>query len=217
MKSEGAQNFTKYYQKKNVTGTYDAQREGTEYRRKKRALELKHFLDMLEKKEGENVLELGCSSGFLTKYLGKVTAIDTSEGMLDITRKKNPSATCIYADMFNMPFKEKSFDKIVTMRVWNHLNGKDLRKAIRESRRVLKSDGFLIFDAEEKSFLRRLAGYFYKAIFRPTGYTIYQYSLPEIKKILKEEGFKIVDGRYLKHRVGRQIILRTQMVNIFKY
>lgn len=212
MKSKDTAAFTEYYRQKNVTGTYDSQREATEYRRRKRSLELKYFLDLIDKKEKENVLELGCSSGFLTKYLGRVTAIDTSEGMLEIARKKNPLAKCIPADMFELPFKEGSFDKIVTMRVWNHLNEEDLRKAMREAKRVLKKEGYLIFDAEEKSAFRRFVGFFYKILFRPTGYTIYQYSLPELKRILWQEGFKIEKIRVLKHRVGRQILLRSQLV-----
>lgn len=211
MKSNDTQKFTEYYRKKHVTGTYDKQREGTEYRRRKRALELRHFLDMIDKRENENVLELGCSSGFLTKYLGKVTAIDTSEDMLKITHGKNPSAKCIYADMFEMPFKNKTFDKVVTMRVWNHLDKDDLRKAIKESRRVLKPKGYLIFDIEEKNALRKFTSVIYKAMFKPTGYRIYQYTIPEVRKILNEEGFKIVDGKSLRHRVGRQVILRTQL------
>ena len=213
MKSVDTQKFTEYYRRKHVTGTYDKQREGTEYRRRKRALELKHFLDLIDKREGEKVLELGCSSGFLTKYLGKVTAIDTSEDMLKITKSKNPSANCISADMFEMPFKSSVFDKVVTMRVWNHLDEKDLRKAMKEAKRVLKPKGFLIFDIEEKSATRRITSFFYKLLFNPTGYKIYQYSIPEIKKILNEEGFKIVEGKTLRHKVGRQIILKTQKPN----
>ena len=212
MKSIDTQKFTEYYRQKHVTGTYDNQREATEYRRRKRALELKHFLDLIDKREGEKVLELGCSSGFLTKYLGKVTAIDTSEKMLEITKKKNPSATCLHADMFEMPFKNGSFDKVVTMRVWNHLDKDDLRKALKEVKRVLKPNGFLIFDLEEKSALRRMVGFFYQKIFKTTGYTIYQYNMSQMKNILNEEGFKIVEGKTLNHKVGRQIFLRTQLV-----
>src|SRR3989344_6490170 len=161
MESTDTQKFSDYYRKEHVTGSYDKQREGTEYRRRKRALELKYFLDLIDKKEKEKILELGCSSGFLTKYLGKVTAIDTSEGMLEITKKKNPNAKCIHADMFEMPFKNKTFDKVVTMRVWNHLDRDDFRKALKEVKRVLKNKVHLIFDIEEKSFLRRVVGVFY--------------------------------------------------------
>src|SRR3989344_123998 len=215
MKSEDAKRFTKYYQEKKVTGTYDAQREGTEYRIRKRALELKCFLDLIEKREGEKVLELGCSSGFLTKYLGIVTAIDTSEGMLEITRKKNPRAVCIHGDMFEIPFKKNSFDKIVTMRVWNHLDEKDLKKAIHEAGRVLKNRGYLIFDIEEKSILRRIISFFYKILFKPTGYTIYQYSFNEMRKILAKEGFKVEKLRIIKHRIGRQIDRKSTRLNPF--
>ena len=155
MKSKDTQKFTRYYQEKRVTGTYDSQREGNKYRREKRALELKCFLELLDKKGKEKVLELGCSSGFLTKHLGEVTAIDTSKDMLEIAHNKNPDSKCIYADMFELPFKDNSFDKVITMRVWNHLNKIDLIKAIRESKRVLKRGGYLIFDAEDKSLDRK--------------------------------------------------------------
>ena len=212
MKSLEAQKFIEYYKQKKVTGTYDAQREGTAYRRRKRKIELQYFLELIDKKENEKVLELGCSSGFLTEQLGKVTAIDTSESMLEITGKKNTLAKCIYANMFELPFKNNSFNKVVTMRVWNHLNQEDLIKAIREARRVLKKEGYLIFDAEAKSMLRRFASFIYKILFRPTGYKIYQYSLREMTKILREEGFIIEKVKFLQHRVGKQIILRNKLI-----
>lgn len=212
MKSEDTQKFTEYYRKKHVTGTYDSQREGTEYRRKKRALELRIFLDLIDKKSSDNVLELGCSSGFLTKYLGKVTAIDTSEGMIEVAGKKNPEAKCIHADMFDMPFKDKTYDKVVTMRVWNHLDENDLKKAIKEAKRVLKRGGYLIFDIEESNWKRRAIGKIYQGLFRTTGYKIYQYSLKEIRSLLAKEGFKIVEGKIIKHRVGRQIVLKNKLL-----
>ena len=212
MKSKDSQKFTEYYRKQNVTGGYDKQREGTEYRRRKRALELKTFLQLLDKKEGEKVLELGCSSGFLTEHLGKVTAIDTSEKMLEIAHSKNSDAKCIEGDMFKIPFKANSFDKVVTMRVWNHLDEKDIRKAIKEAKRVLKPKGYLIFDAEEKLFFRRFIGFFYQKMFRTTGYKIYQYSFNEIKNILEKNEFKVERAIWYNHRIGRQIVLRNKLV-----
>ena len=208
--SDDTEKFSEYYKKKKVTGTYDLQREGTEYRRKKRELELKYFLELIDKKEGEKVLELGCSSGFLTEHLGEVTAIDTSKDMLTIAYNRNSQAKCIYGDMFKIPFNKNYFDKVVTMRVWNHLNKEDLIRAIKESKRVLKEGGHLIFDFEDKSFLRRFAGFFYQLIFKTTGYKIYQYSRKEIEYLLETEGFTIERMEFLKHRVGRQIILRSK-------
>ncbi len=204
--------FKEYYKKKKVTGTYDKQRQGTRYRRQKRKKELKIFLKLLDKKRKDKILELGCSSGFLTRYLGKVTAIDTSKEMLEIAKKKNPKARVLEADMFKLPFKKNSFDKIVTMRVWVHLPENELRKALREARRVLKKNGKIIFDAEDRSFLRKFVGFFYKRIFNIKGFKIYQYSLKRLKKILYEEDFKIEKVIYLRHRVGRQMMLRGRKI-----
>ncbi len=212
MKSKNASKFTDYYRQRNVTGTYDGQREGTSYRRRKRAVELRYFLELIDKKGKEKVLELGCSSGFLTKHLGEVTAIDTSEGMLKIANSKNPKAKCLHADMFKMPFKDNSFDKVVTMRVWNHLDREDLIRAINESKRVLKDGGYLIFDAEDKSAIRRVVGFFYQRLFRITGYKIYQYNIKELKQILEREGFKIDKAKIIYHRIGRQILLRNKLI-----
>ena len=213
MKSKKSQDFTKYYQQKKVTATYDAQREGNIYRIRKRALELKYFLELIEKKPKEKVLELGCSSGFLTKHLGKVNAIDTSEDMLEIAHSKNPLAKCTPGDMFELDFKNDSFDKVTTMRVWNHLNKSDLIKAIKESKRVLKKGGYLIFDAEEKNMFRKIIAFWYQTITGITGFKIYQYSLKEIKRILAKEGFRIEKIKFLNHRVGRQIIFKAKLEN----
>ena len=212
-KSKEANEFTEYYQQKKVTGTYDTQREASKYRKEKRKKELRFFLELLNKKDKEKVLELGCSSGFLTQHLGKVTAIDTSEGMLGIAHSKNPDAKCVSGDMFKLQFEDESFDKVVTMRVWNHLDETDLRNAMRESKRVLKKNGVLVFDIEEKNFLRKIVAKIYQSVTRITGFKIYQYSLNELRKILKEEGFKIESGRFLKHRIGRQMIFRVRKID----
>lgn len=206
------EDFKKYYQEKEVTGSYDSQRMGNPYRREKRQRETKIFLDLLDKKKKDKVLELGCSSGHLTQYLGKVTAIDTSKGMLKITKKKNPKAEVIAADMFEMPFKKSLFNKVVTMRVWNHLNKTELGCAIHEAKRVLTKDGILIFDIEEKNWLRRLVHSFYKNIFKIKGFKIYQYTFDEIEELLEEDEFAIERALELKHRIGRQIVIKARKI-----
>ena len=211
-KLDETEQFKEYYKNEKVMKTYDKQREANKYRKEKRKRELSIFLKLLDKKEGEKVLELGCSSGFLTQHLGNVIAIDTSSEMLKLSKQKNPSATVLEADMFKLPFEVNSFDKIVTMRVWNHLNEKDLRLSLRESKRVLKKGGFLIFDMEEKNWLRRFVGFFYKRIYRISGFKIYQYSTEEMAILLKEEGFTKGYYEELNHRVGRQIIWKVKNI-----
>ena len=206
------EDFKKYYQQEDVTSSYSEQRLKNNYRIKKRQKELELFLELLDKTNGEEILEIGCSSGFLTKHLGKATAIDTSATMLQFTKEENPQAKVLEADMFNLPFKNNSFDKIITMRVWNHLDEEDLRKVSKEARRVLREGGILVFDIEEKNWLRRLVNFFYKRIKRIKGFKVYQYSFIDIQVILREEGFKIDDWRLLDHRVGKQIVLKFKKI-----
>ena len=199
----------RYYRDEQVTRGYDKQREGTEYRKMKRKEELNLFLSLLNKKKNDKVLELGCSSGFLTKELGEVTAIDTSKEMLKITKRKNPKAKVLEADMFELPFKANSFDKVVTMRVWNHLNTQDLFLALEEAKRVLKKRGVLVFDMEEEDILRKIVNFFYKKMFGIKGFKVYQYSFDKIFSILDFFGFEIEQARYLEHRIGKQIIIKA--------
>ena len=202
----------RYYQDKEVTEGYDKQREGTKYRRKKRGEELRLFLLLLNKKKKDKVLELGCSSGFLTEHLGKVTVIDTSREMLKITKRKNPKAKVLEADMFKLPFKKESFDKVVTMRVWNHLDVRDLFLVLIEAKRVLKKEGILLFDIEEENPLRRIVNYIYKWMFDIKGFKVYQYSFDRIFSILDLVGFEIEMARELEHRVGKQIIIKARKI-----
>ena len=204
--------FSEYYKRKDVTSTYESQREGSDYRKHKRYIELGVILEFLDKKPKDKLLEIGCSSGFLTKHLGKVTAIDTSGGMIKIARRRNPEATIFLSDMFKLPspFWEKSFDKVVTMRVFTHLDEKDLRKMLKNIKKVLKPKGIIIFDRELFSPLRTFVHFFYGRIFKIKGYKVYRYREEKIRKIIDEEGFDLIDTDYVKGRVGKQMFFKAR-------
>ena len=208
--SKSTEKFKDYYKDEKVTGTYDDQREGNEYRKNKRKKELDLFLELLDKQKGEKVVELGCSSGFLAQHLGIATAIDTSAKMLKITKEKNPNITAVEADMFKLPFDQKSFDKVVTMRVWNHLDKIELTKALLEAHRILKKGGTLVFDLEEANMLRAIANFMYKRVFKTTGYKLYRYSLKDAIILINNLGFRIDKIEFLKHKIGRQLVFRVR-------
>lgn len=206
---KNVEKFKEYYLQKQVYSTYDKQREGSLYRKKKRQKELNIFLELINKQPKDNILEIGCSSGFLTMHLGKCTAIDTNAAMLKLAKKKNPLAKYFVMDMFKMTFLPNSFDKIVTMRVWTHLNKKNLQRILKKTHKLLKENGSLIFDIEDKNILRQFIRFFYKRLFKITGYKVYQYSYKEIKELLEKNDFEIVEHRVLKHKIGRQIIYKA--------
>lgn len=214
VKKMSKQEFKKYYQKKEVTSTYIDQRMATQYRRDKRAKEFRIFLDLLNKKPGEKVLEIGASGGCLTKFLGKVIALNISKEMLRTIKEKNPEAKLVCSDMFKLPkpFKPASFDKIVSVRVMTHLKQDELLKVLKKINLTLKDNGRLVFDLEEYSIIRQIARLIYTHIFnifrknKILGYPVYQYKLFQAIEILHKAKFEVIGLEFLPHKVGRQIM-----------
>lgn len=102
-----------------------------------------------------NVLEVGCGTGIYTfeiaKYFKKIVGLDLSRGMLKKAKKKiinqNPTSnninvTFIGGDAENIPFKDSSFDCVMSINMLEHLD--NIHKAVEEMKRVVKSDGKII-------------------------------------------------------------------------
>jgi len=99
--------------------------------------------------EGEKVLDLGCGNGRLLQlfqnkkidYIG----VDNSEKLIEIAKKKYPKAKFQVADALSLPFPANYFEKIYSIAVFHHIPSQELRlQFLKEAKRVLKKDGFLI-------------------------------------------------------------------------
>jgi len=93
------------------------------------------------------VLDLGCGNGYFTiKALVKnknfqVTGSDISKGMIAVSKKHFPEASYCINDAMQLPFKDASFDFIISRELIEHLP--DPVKCFEEVNRVLKKDGFV--------------------------------------------------------------------------
>lgn len=104
----------------------------------------------LEPKPGEHILDVGCGTGNfsieLAKLGVKVTGIDISEPMLEKARIKaseeNLNIEFLKADALNLPFKDCSFDKIVSVTALEFAG--ELKTVLRECHRVLKNGGRMV-------------------------------------------------------------------------
>jgi ubiquinone/menaquinone biosynthesis C-methylase UbiE len=115
------------------------------------------------------VLELGAGSGLNLPFYGRevtrLYALDPSEALLRMARKKRPPAGIpvefLEASAEQIPLESRSVDTVVT--TWTLCTVPDAPKALREARRVLKPGGLLLFtehghspDASVANWQRRL-------------------------------------------------------------
>ena len=101
----------------------------------------------------QNVLEIACGTGRVTKHLRKVlpknvnlTATDLNAGMIAVAKQKVPLNNIIWntANMLNLTYDDESFDLIVCQ--FGVMFAPDKDKAFAEMYRVLKKGGRLIFN-----------------------------------------------------------------------
>lgn len=115
---------------------------------------LPNLLRLMEIKPGEKILDVGCGTGFFAaeflKAGAKVTGIDIGEELLVIARKNFPKAEFRTASAEALPFENGIFDKAVF--VLSLQNMADMKKAISEASRTLKTNGKIFFVLNHPAF-----------------------------------------------------------------
>ncbi len=176
-------------------------------------------------KEGDRVLDAGCGNGRLVKlFMGKniaYTGCDNNLEFIKIAKKNYPDNNFILGDLMKMPFQDESFDDIFCIAALHHIPGKEYRqKVVQEIRRVLKAGGLLIltnwdrytidfFPKIAKATLSKLIGASkldFKDVFIPWRNKAQRYyhcfTLNEIKKLIENNGFEIVESYRAKQSLG---------------
>ncbi len=94
-----------------------------------------------------NILELGCGTGLFTELVyqksgAKITAIDISDDLLEIAKKKYTHSVFEKMNASKLRFGNNEFDLVFGSSVLHHL---DYQIALKEIFRVLKGGGKLVF------------------------------------------------------------------------
>jgi ubiquinone/menaquinone biosynthesis C-methylase UbiE len=92
------------------------------------------------------ILDLGCGTGMFLEELAErneiVIGVDSSMKMLDIARKRASGASLVCADADHLPFKDRSFDVVVSVTLLQ--NVPEPVVTMKEIARVLKPKGIAI-------------------------------------------------------------------------
>ncbi len=113
------------------------------------------LIRLLEIKTSHRVLDLGCGTGVLSKYISeKVNAeagglsigIDAAGKMIEGAINKRGSDTCSFevAAAENLPFDNESFDSVISTLFFHHIQLDLKKRALAEAFRVLKPGGKLV-------------------------------------------------------------------------
>lgn len=147
----------------------------------------------LQLKKGEKVLDIGCGWGGLAKYMCEhfgveVTGITISEEQAKLAREfcKGHPVRIIAMDYRDM---QETFDKIVSVGMFEHVGYKNYRTYMETAARCLKDDGiFLLHTIGQAESIKTVDPWFNKYIF-PGG------MLPSVQQVSRaaEELFVIED------------------------
>jgi demethylmenaquinone methyltransferase/2-methoxy-6-polyprenyl-1,4-benzoquinol methylase len=106
----------------------------------------KKVVKIIDPKPGMKILDIaagpGSSSEPLFKAGAEVIAMDFSEGMIEVGKRKRPYLKFVKGDALKLPFKDNEFD--VTTISFGLRNTKDFEKALREANRVTKIGGRMV-------------------------------------------------------------------------
>ncbi|MDD3648141.1 MAG: class I SAM-dependent methyltransferase [Candidatus Dojkabacteria bacterium] len=155
---------------------------------------------------GKRILDAGCGHGRESKYLLEknleVTGIDLSDKLLKIAVSKAPGCKFIKMDIRRLQFPDNFFDGLWASTSFLHIPKKDSIKTLEEFHRVLKPTGVMYLGIQghpnEKSVVTEDIARDEKMVatkeFGEQNPRLFvYYSVDEIKKLLRDIGFKMIE------------------------
>lgn len=101
-----------------------------------------------------NILEIGCGMGHFSNYCynmkKSVISTDISELNTELAKKNYPNLSFCVADAEKLPFKDNSFDIVVSIELIEHLFNQ--RSHLFEVNRILKNNGVYIIKTPNKLY-----------------------------------------------------------------
>ncbi|VVA44116.1 Methyltransferase type 11 [Candidatus Roizmanbacteria bacterium] len=164
------------------------------------------YLNSIKDKIKE-ILDVGCGTGgttlFLNKY-GRVVGIEKDPFAAKLAKKNK--VRVILGSANKLPFKTKKFDLVTYFNVLSHKKI-NIKKALKEAKRVLKPQTFIIITDNALPILNSNHDHFFDIKKR--------YYLEEFEKLLNEMGFSIIKSSYIFFFLFPAVFLKRATVNRF--
>jgi ubiquinone/menaquinone biosynthesis C-methylase UbiE len=148
---------------------------------------------------GGKILDIGCADGTMTKFIFErsradlAVGIDVLQGSVDYARKrfKGKKLKFLVADAGKLPFENNEFDAVFCLDSIEHFF--EPEKVVREIRRVLKKNGYLVILVHTNSFLFRIIWFFWENTrgWVWKGTHVRKFSGKKLRKLIKDSGFEI--------------------------
>ena len=140
-------------------------------------------------KEDSKILDVGCALGGFLDFLNEkgcknLYGIDLSEVYVDNSYGHNIK----FGDACSLPFEDNSFDIIMLTQVMEHLV--DIRKAVREIKRVLVDGGIVCIGVPDAS--KYSESYFFDFYLLLLREHVQHFDIEHLKLLLESESFELV-------------------------
>lgn len=182
-----------------LTPLYDFFVELLGYGKKERV----KVINLLELKAGDKLLDVGCGTGTLLTLAKErysdtdMIGIDIDPKVLGIARKKTQKANLkieyMEASSAKLPFRDESFNVVVSSLVFHHLPTDIKIQTIKEIYRVLKRNGrFLLADfGKKEGIILYVFDSITKLLNLPESKTLQDNLKGNIPNFLNDAGFKV--------------------------
>ncbi|MGI4805013.1 MAG: class I SAM-dependent methyltransferase [Janthinobacterium lividum] len=181
-----------------------------------------NFLEMLEVKSGENILDLGCGSGFLTNEIRKqgatVLGVDSSAEMIEKAKQNYPQTAFKIANATDLGFNA-SFTAVFSNAVLHWIKAEDQLKMMNAVFIALKLGGRFVAEMGGKenvglmiSTLRKILSKYGYQQQSEMNYLFFP-SVGEYTSMLEKAGFKVI---YAAH-FDRETLLQDQSEGVKKW